>query len=117
MCGAAPGTCESSVSRRFDKRGVSARRASEVAARAVRERRGAKRAALIACLLLAACGSMRDLRPAPGESLPVAPYGAETTPTPKALLTPTAQQRPDRSDELLTRSEERRSDEFDLPPR
>lgn len=68
-------------------------------------------------LLLAGCGSARDLRPARGESLPVSPYGAAATPTPKDLLTPTAQQRPDRSDELLTRSDERRSDEFDLPPR
>lgn len=68
-------------------------------------------------LLLAGCGSARDLRPAPGEALPVAPYGADATPTPADLLTPTAQQRPGRSDELLTRSDERRGDEFDLPPR
>jgi len=72
---------------------------------------------MTAGLLLAGCGSARDLRPAPGEALPVAPYGADATPAPADLLTPTAQQRPDRSDELLTRSQERRSDEFDLPPR
>lgn len=70
-----------------------------------------------AALMLAGCGSARDLRPAPGEALPVAPYGADATPTPADLLTPTAQQRPGRSDELLTRSDERRGDEFDLPPR
>lgn len=68
-------------------------------------------------LLLAGCGSARDLRPAPGEALPVAPFGADATPTPADLMTPTAQQRPGRSDELLTRSDERRGDEFDLPPR
>jgi hypothetical protein len=67
-------------------------------------------------LLLAGCGSAGQLKPAPGEALPVAPYGATATPTPRDLLTPTTQQRPQRSDELLRRSEERRSDEFDLPP-
>ena len=41
---------------------------------------------------------------------------ARATPTPRDLLTPTTQQRPDRSTELLRRSQERRSDEFDLPP-
>lgn len=74
-----------------------------------------KRAILLA-IPLAACGSAGDLRPATGERLPVAPYGARATPTPRDLLTPTTQQRPDRSTELLRRSQERRSDEFDLPP-
>ena len=67
-------------------------------------------------LSLTACGAADGLEPAPGKSLPVAPYGAKTTPTPTALLTPTPQQRPERSDELLTSSRERRSDEFNLPP-
>ena len=67
-------------------------------------------------LLLAACGSAGNLKPAPGEPLPVAPYGARATPAPADLLTPTTQQRPERSTELLRRSEQRRSDEFDLPP-
>ena len=67
-------------------------------------------------LALAGCGAAKELQPAPGASLPVAPYGAKTTPTPTALLTPTPQQRPERSDELLTSSRERRSDEFNLPP-
>ena len=67
-------------------------------------------------LALAGCGSAGKLKPAPGEHLPVAPYGATATPTPGDLLTPTQQQRPQRSDELLKSSEERRSDEFDLPP-
>ncbi len=72
--------------------------------------------ALAMILLLAACGSTGQLQPAPGRSLPVAPYGARATPTPADLLTPTTQQRPGRSDELLQSSEDRRSDEFDLPP-
>lgn len=71
---------------------------------------------LLLALPLTGCGSAAELRPAPGESLPVAPYGANAVPTPDQLLTPTPQQRPERSTELLRRSEERRSDEFDLPP-
>jgi hypothetical protein len=67
-------------------------------------------------LTLSGCGAADGLEPQPGKSLPVAPYGAKTTPTPAALLTPTTQQRPERSDELLTNSRERRSDEFNLPP-
>lgn len=68
-------------------------------------------------LLLAGCGSAAGLKPPEGGSLPVAPAGARATPTPAELLAPTPQQRPERSDELLRRSDQRRSDEFDLPPR
>lgn len=75
-----------------------------------------KRSAVLSALLLTGCGSAGALKPAPGEALPVAPYGARATPTPDQLLTPTPQQRPERSTELLRRSEERRSDDFDLPP-
>lgn len=75
-----------------------------------------KRAIVLLALALGGCGAS-GLTPAPGEKLPVAPYGAKTTPTPAQLLTPTNQARPDRSDELLTQSQDRRSDEFDLPPR
>ncbi len=66
--------------------------------------------------LLGGCGAVRDLKPAPGKSLPVAPYGAKATPTPNQLVQPTMQQRPERSDDLINRSEQRRADEFDLPP-
>ncbi len=72
--------------------------------------------ALVLPLLLTACGSAATLTPKPGRSLPVAPVGARATPTAAQLLRPTAQQRPQRSDELLTSSQARRSDEFDLPP-
>lgn len=65
---------------------------------------------------LSACGAARDLKPAAGKALPVAPFGATATPTATALLTPSTQARPERSDELLTSSEERKGDEFDLPP-
>ena len=73
-------------------------------------------ALLLLPLGLAGCGAARDLEPAAGRPLPVAPYGATATPTPRELLTPTTQQRPQRGDELLKNSEERRSDDFDLPP-
>jgi hypothetical protein len=67
-------------------------------------------------LALGACGSAAQLRPREGQSLPVAPRGARSVPTADDLLTPTTQQRPERSDELLKNSEARRSDAFDLPP-
>jgi hypothetical protein len=70
----------------------------------------------LAALILTGCGSAASLVPAPGQSLPVAPRGARATPTAAELLTATPQQRPERSTELLRNSEERRSDEFDLPP-
>ena len=75
-----------------------------------------KRYLWIVALALSGCGAARQLEVAQGESLPPAPYGATATPTPQQLLTPTTQQRPQRSDELLKNSEQRRSDEFDLPP-
>ena len=37
-------------------------------------------------LVLAACGDTADLRPAPGQSLPVKPAMASRTPTPEELL-------------------------------
>jgi hypothetical protein len=72
----------------------------------------------IAALALAmtACGGREELRPAAGESLPPKPYAAEARPSPSQLMTPEAQARPRRSDELLRKSEERRDDRFDLPP-
>lgn len=67
-------------------------------------------------LLLAGCGAAKELQPAPGKHLPVAPYGATEQPSANALLRVPPQYRPVRSDELLTNSTERRSDDFDLPP-
>lgn len=74
------------------------------------------RLALVLALALAGCGAAKPLEPPPGKALPMAPLGAHATPTPPQLLTPTTQQRPQRSDELLKNSEERRSDDFSLPP-
>lgn len=72
--------------------------------------------ALGLALALAGCGSREALRPAPGQSLPPRPATAATQPTATDLLTPRPQERPDRSEELLRKSEERRDDRFDLPP-
>lgn len=74
-------------------------------------------AAILAfALLLGGCGAAAALKPADGEALPIAPYGAKATPTPQDLLTPSNQARPQRSDEVLKSSEERRGDDFTLPP-
>lgn len=67
-------------------------------------------------LALSACGAARELKPAPGQSLPIAPYGATTPPRPSQLLTASPQARPVRNDEVLKSSEERQGNEFDLPP-
>ena len=71
---------------------------------------------LLLPLALAGCGKAATLRPAEGASLPVAPYGATNQLTSDQLTEPTAQARPERSDELLRSSQDRRDDTFDLPP-
>ena len=73
-------------------------------------------AALALPLTMAGCGAARELKPRPGETLPVAPYGARATPTRDQLIRATTQQRPARSDDLLTSSQARRDDRFDMPP-
>lgn len=65
---------------------------------------------------LGGCGKAAPLEPAPGAALPPAPYGAAARKTPDQLLTAAPEARPDRSDELLRRSQRRAPDEFDLPP-
>jgi hypothetical protein len=76
-----------------------------------------KRIGVVAgALLLASCGQRAALEPPPGQPLPVKPLMASKTPTPEELLTPPAYANPERIDELVKRSEPRRSDPFDLPP-
>ncbi len=75
-----------------------------------------KRAAPLLLLALAACGSRQELRPAPGQALPVQPEQTSETQTPADLLEAPTIARPTRVDEALTRSEERADDRFDLPP-
>jgi hypothetical protein len=71
---------------------------------------------LMSVALLAGCGKVADLKPAKGQSLPVKPLLARTTPTPDQLLTPPPYAAPERVDELMKKSEPRSVDPFDLPP-
>ena len=70
----------------------------------------------ILALVLAACGQKAELEPVPPETLPPAPYGAQTPPEGDQLLELDPLAAPERSVELRTRSEEREDDPFDLPP-
>ena len=76
------------------------------------------RAAPIAVLflVLTACGSVQDLRPEAGESLPPAPYARNEPLTAEELLELDPQAAPERNVELRRESEERADDPFDLPP-
>lgn len=69
-----------------------------------------------ATLALLGCGKMAPLKPAAGQSLPVKPAMARATPTSEQLLDAPAYARPQRIDELIKRSQPRKSDRFDLPP-
>ena len=71
---------------------------------------------VITAALLAGCGKVGDLKPATGQSLPVKPLLARTTPDANALLTPPPYAKPERIDELMKKSEPRQVDPFDLPP-
>ncbi|QTD55264.1 hypothetical protein [Parasphingorhabdus cellanae] len=75
-----------------------------------------KFAAMAALIILSACGNRGTLEPPKGQSLPNAVYGEAEKPTGEELITPSTQARPERSDELLRRSEKRQDDKFDLPP-
>lgn len=82
---------------------------------------GTNKLAIIAALSalalpLAGCGKKVELQPRAGQAMPVTPEGAPKEPTAEELMTPTVQARPERSDEILKRSEKRPVDEFDLPP-
>ena len=69
-----------------------------------------------ALLALAGCGQREALKPAEGHSLPPKPATAAVQPDVPALLTPPVETRPERSDDVLRRSEERPDDRFNLPP-
>ncbi|MEQ1687122.1 MAG: lipoprotein [Sphingopyxis sp.] len=73
-------------------------------------------AAAIAMLALAGCGQRGDLVRSSGEHGPAIPAGEQDAPTAAELTVPTTQARPQRSDEVLHKSEERQDDEYDLPP-
>jgi predicted small lipoprotein YifL len=65
---------------------------------------------------LAACGNKVELRPRANAPAPVVAAGSAKPESPAKQTTPDAEAIPARSDELLKRSEERPTDEFDLPP-
>lgn len=71
---------------------------------------------LIACALLAACGNRGALERLASAAPPVIPAGSDQAESAEEQTTPSVEARPARSDELLRRSEERSTDEFDLPP-
>ena len=73
-------------------------------------------ALIFTALLLSACGNRGVLEPAKGKSLPPAVYGEDKPATGEELIEPSTQAHPQRSDELLRRSEKRQDDKFDLPP-
>ena len=77
-----------------------------------------KRVFLIAGLGLglAACGQVAPLTPAPGQKMPVKPLMASATPSVDELLELPPQAKLRRVDELLTKSQPRKPDRFDLPP-
>ena len=57
--------------------------------------------ALAAVALLAGCGKVTELKPAQGQSLPVKPLMARTTPTADELLTPPPYAKPERVIEAI----------------
>ena len=67
-------------------------------------------------LLLAACGAEQQLTPKKGASLPVKPATSPTRPDSDQLLAAQPTVKPNRSDELLIKSQPRTDDRFDLPP-
>jgi len=75
-----------------------------------------KPAVILITLGLGACGLREPLQPAPGQQMPPAPAMASRSLTTDELLEPPPVARPERTDELLRRSEERVDDRFDLPP-
>jgi predicted small lipoprotein YifL len=77
-------------------------------------------AALVAMPLLATlggCGQKGELkRPQSVKAIPI-PYGRDTPPTTATLLKPPPQAAPSRDVELMTKSEPRPADPFNLPPK
>lgn len=67
-------------------------------------------------LSLTACGKKGELQRAPGMTPPPVAYGEKTPKTSDQLLVPSTQATPERSSEILTRSEVRGDDPFDIPP-
>ena len=75
-----------------------------------------KAAFALLALGVAACGGRQPLKPVEGQKMPAVPVGAAAAPTAQQLMTPSMQSRPERSVDILSQSEERKDDPFDLPP-
>lgn len=80
------------------------------------KRLGTAALAALALLATAGCGRVADFAFDASRRAPPQPVGSTEAMTPQKLTEPSPQARPQRSDEVLRQSEERRSDEFDLPP-
>lgn len=73
--------------------------------------------ALTGCaFLLSGCGAFGALEPKDGNTLPVKAYGQIEEQTAERLLVTSPQARPNREQEILSRSTIRSEDPFDLPP-
>ena len=73
-------------------------------------------AAILIALSLTACGKKGELQRAPGMTPPPVAYGESRPKSSDQLLAPSTQATPERSSEILTRSEVRGDDPFDIPP-
>jgi hypothetical protein len=73
-------------------------------------------ALLIAGLAVAGCGRQVALMPEPGMAPVPTPAFASQPETSDQLMKPSSQARPARNVDILSRSEERQADPFDLPP-
>ncbi len=75
-----------------------------------------KRVALLMLLAVAACGKIGPLQPVTPDRAPPRPNDALVPPTSEQQLKRGPQAEPDRIDDPLRKSEERKGDRFDLPP-
>ncbi len=73
-------------------------------------------AILLIALTLTACGKRGELQRAPGMTPPPIAYGEDRPKSSAQLLEPSTQATPERASEILTQSEVRGDDPFDLPP-
>lgn len=73
-------------------------------------------ASLALLVALAACGGREALKPVDGQGTPPVARGMSDPMTAQQMMSASSQARPQRNAELLTRSQERADDEFDLPP-
>jgi hypothetical protein len=72
--------------------------------------------AILALLLVAACGKLGALQPVTPDKTPPRPLNALVPPTPEQQLVLPTQSAPDRVDDPIKKSRERTDDRFDLPP-